>query len=287
MLEYGAQWTLVGPDGTTLDFNPSPSNGIYLEEISGFDMPSVRSNVEALPEADGAVAGNAYFGARSVTFSGLIANVNAAERNQLVVNLQRVARALRGDVLLKSTASGLPAMQAAARLEQPLRITGQGMAKRFLLSLVCPDPRLYSQAEHTGTASGAVQAGAAFPWAFPVDFGDDTGSTIAVSVTNAGNFATPPVLVVTGPAGADFEIEGGNDQSIYVDDIALSAGESVTINVAARTAVKSDGTNVYAYVRFPGSTWWLLEPGSTSVRLWANGTSGATSLDVIHRDAWA
>lgn len=286
MLEYSQQWTLVGPDGTTVIFNDGIS-GLILEDVAGFDGAPVRLNVEDLPESDGAVAGDSYLGQRPVTLTGRVAAASASARNATVVSLQQALRALKGDLTLKSQASGLPAMQAKARLAAPLRLSG-GYVKAFQIALVCPDPRIYSQTLNQGVATGAVSApGASFSWVFPVNFGGGTGATQVVNVTNAGNFATAPIVRVWGPIANPQITNATQALSLYLDSLTLVAGEYVDVDLGARTVTKSDGSNLYSKVRFPGSSWWTLNPGSSTVQLWGTGTSGSTELDVSWRDAWA
>lgn len=286
MLEHSAQWTIVGDDGTTVQFNDGAS-GWLLEEVTGFDSPDVRQNLEELPEEDGAVAGDFFFGARPVTFRGRIAAPTAAQRNASALTLMRALRGLRGDVTVKSQASGLAAMQAKARL-QNFRLAG-GYVKTFLIGLVCPDPRFYSQAENSqaGSGGGLGIPGAVFPWAFPVNFGGGSGAALQVTVTNAGNFDSPPVIRVAGPCtNPQVELDAP-DESLYVDNLILLAGEWIDIDMNARTVKKNDGSSFYDRVRFPGSVWWRLRPGSNTVKLWASGTDATTALTVTWRDAWA
>jgi len=285
MYEQGAVWTISGPDGTTVVFNDGVS-GFYLESVTGFDSPNVRQNIADLPEFDGAVAGDSYFSSRPVTLSGKIAGSSAAQRNSLVVALQRALRGLRGDVTLMSTPQGLPAMQATGRLDN-VRVTG-GYVKDFQISLVCPDPRIYSQALNAVSATGTASTpGAAFPWSFPVTFGGGAGATLSVSVTNAGNFTTIPTVRVFGPALGPQVENADTGESVFLDGLTLATGEYVDLDFGARTVTKQDGTNEYSTVRFPGSTWFTLDPGSTAVQLWASGGSASTGIEVLWRDSWA
>lgn len=284
MYEAATPWTIVGPDGTTVEFNDGAS-GLLLEEVSGWDSASVRTNVEDLPEDDGAIADDAWLGQRPWTLRGRIESGSAALRNQGVANLQRALRALRGDLLAKSSPSGLPAMQATARFAD-LKLGG-GYVKTFQISLISADPRAYSQAEHNASEQGApAPAGAEFDWAFDVDWGGGTGATLVASVANDGNIDTPPKLKVWGPAiDPRIALVGGG--SLYLDGLALVVGEWVELDVAATTALKQDGVSVYDRVRFPGSEWWKLPPGSSTVELWCTGGTGLTELEVTWRDAWA
>lgn len=283
MYESSATWSIVAADGTTASFNDG--TGLLLEDVTGFDSPNIRQNVQDLPETDGATAGYFFMGSRPVTLRGRMAGyATAAARNQAVVNLQRALRGLRGDVTIKSAPSGLPAMQVSARLDN-VRVTG-GYVKEFMISLVCPDPLIYSQTLNTQATSGSVAStGAAFPLVFPIVFGGGTGATVTVNATNAGNYDTPPYIRVTGPVSDPQIKNASTQQSIWIDNVLLVSGEYIDIDMAARTAVKSDGANLYSRVRFPASDWWRLAPSTNVIQMFSS-TSGSSTLTVQWRDAW-
>jgi len=293
MFQVGSLWTLTGPDGTVVELlgvgaAATSTSPFVLEDVSGFDGPNVRQAIEDLPEFDGAIAGNFYYGSRPVTLRGRVIAGSAAERNVAVVQLQRTLRALRGDVTIMATADGLPPMQVTARLEQPPRITGSYI-KDFLISLVCPDPRIYSQTLHnlSSAAGTGIVTGAAFPLAFDIIFGGGTGATATVAVNNEGNIDTPPVLRIYGPLSNPYVRNVTSGANLYLDNLTLVAGEYVDVNLIARTAVTSGGTNVYGRIRFPESEWWLLEPGVNDLELRAATSSSGSQLVVYWRDAWA
>jgi hypothetical protein len=156
--------------------------------------------------------------------------------------------------------------------------------KEVQLSMVAVDPRMYSTEEDTESAQGEASIpGAAFPWSFPVDFGGGSGATLAVSAPNSGNYPSPPLIRVLGPATSIQLTNAATDESLFLEGMSLSAGEWVEVDFAARTAVREDGTNVYDRVAFPGSKWWSLVPGSNTVQLWATGTDDTTGIDVVSR----
>lgn len=287
MYESGAVWVLTAADGTSVTFNDG--NGFYVDDVTGFDSPNVRQNLEDLPEQDGAAAGSFYYGARPVTLSGTAYfSGGVAARNQAIVQLQAALRGLRGDITVKSQAQGLPAMQAYARLDN-LRVTkGSGVQKQFIVSLICPDPLIYSQATNSQTGTGLVAlSGAAFPLVFPIDFGGGSGATVTFTITNAGNFDTPPVIRITGPISDPRITNATRGESFYIDNVALVTGEYVDVDMRNRTVMKSDGANLYSRVRFPSSTWWKLSAGANSIELRSSSVTSTATLLVAWRDAWA
>jgi hypothetical protein len=288
MYEYGGVFTITGDDGTVVVCNDN-SSGITLEQIDGLEAPSVRTSVEAIPEADGAIASPAYYGEKHATMRGKLYATTAAARNPIARNMQRAFRGLRGDILIQSTPSGLPAMRLKARVDQPIRFSG-GFLKEWIVGVVAPDPRWYSDAEHTDHAQGVASlAGAHFPWVFPVTFGGVSGATLELPITNAGNFPTPVTLKVTGPISSPIVALKETNEVIYIDGITIADGDSLTISMALppnRSVLSASGSDYYRYIRFPESTWWQLPPGAYTLQLWGSGTSSATRLDATWRDAW-
>jgi hypothetical protein len=286
--EYGGTMLIVGDDGTTVACNDGAS-GITLEAIDGLEAPSVRSSVEEIPEADGAIAADAYYGEKHGTLRGRLYAATAAARNPVARDMQRALRGLRGDITLQCSPSGLAAMQLKARVDQPVRFSG-GYLKDWIVGVVAADPRWYSQAEHTDFAAGQVASpGATFPWVFPVGFGGVSGATLEIPVTNAGNYYSPATLKVTGPISNPLVALKETGEVIYVDGVTLAAGKWLEISMALppnRHVLHQNGTDLYRYVRFPDSVWWQLPPGSKTVQLWGTGSTSATRLDVIWRDAW-
>ena len=284
MYEAGAQWTIVGPDGTTVQINDGVS-AWFQDTVTGWDSASIRTNVEDLPEDDGGVAGDSWLGQRPWTQSGIITTLDPSTRNNAIAQMQQAIRALRGDCTIKTQPTGMPAMQCAARL-QSFRVTGSN-PKSWQLAWISADPRAYSQTLNVQTAIGLAAApGAAFDWAFPVDFGGGSGATLSLSATNAGNIETPPIFKVWGPCSNPQIMRTSDQASIYLDGLTLAAGQWVQVDVGARTVVDQSGTNLYYTVRGT-SSWWKLLPGSNGIQLWATGATAATELDVSWRDAWA
>jgi hypothetical protein len=284
VLEYGSTWTITAADGTSVSFN---DGGVFiLDDVTGFDSPNVRQSIAELPEADGAVAGNFYFGARPVTMRGQIYAGTAALRNAAVVQLQRALRGLRSNVTLYSQASGLPAMQAEARLDN-LRVTG-GYVKQFQIALICPDPRMYSQALNDESGVGSVAtSGAPFPLDFPIPFGGGTGAVTTVNATNAGNFPALPVIRVTGPASDPHVTNLTTGQEFWLDDVSLADSSAwVEVDAAAHTVTDQSGTNLYSSLRFPDSDWIDLIPGANELELRHADTGTTAVLTVTWRDAW-
>lgn len=252
LLETGALWSLVGPDGTTIQFNAGGS--LYLEEVTGFDSPTVREDVEDVPEQDGAIAGGFFFGSRQVVLTGRIVEPTVAQRNATVSSMQRALRAIHSDLVISSQSQGMPNMQAKARL-QNFRLSG-GFVKQFQIGLVCADPRIYSVAVNTQTRSG-------------------TGT---VTCTNAGNaIAYPTIRITAMNTPSIVNLTNGGAMTLAVNQASPAW---VEVDMLNRTVLTNLGISAYGS---SSGDWWGLEPGPNTVSLGGTANTGA-ALSVTWRD---
>lgn len=152
-------------------------------------------------------------------------------------------------------------------------------------AFLAADPRIYVEAtkavryDPTGSVSGL-----AMPLDFPLDFEEED---MAINlVENDGTFSTPPVFLIEGPGeGLSVVNESTGKAVVFDDDLALAEGDTVTVDVDARTVVLN-GTNRLDLLDATESAWWELEPGANRVRLHGSGFSaGTTALTVTFRDA--
>jgi len=267
--ELAAVYTITGPDGTVAVINDQTSGnyvGTFAEDgLTGLDSPDIRENAWELVEADGGVHGNFWLGRRPITLQLTIQAGDATTRGARVEKLKRATRALRGDGTLSWTTpyGGGPNQQVTFRTQQPMRVTG-AWAKSVFCGLVCADPRIYSTSLHTTHIDG---------------------NGTPVTVTNQGDFNSPPSLKVTGP-GTNPTVTN-NGVNIKFNSLTLAGGEYIVIDLVQRTIVKSDGTNQYGTLDFLNTNWWYLASGDNNVALsWQSGSTAASDLDISWRDAW-
>lgn len=156
MAEIGIPYTLATPAGT-LVFNNGPGasagmglpvgDEIRITDIKGLDEPEFRSSVTDAPQADGAIIGDGYDGARRPTFdvelrvrsatteTGMRAARNAME-DALIACLGAINRA---NGTLSFTRSGGSARSYTVRKDAPLSPSNsQGVVKGFTFGLVSP-----------------------------------------------------------------------------------------------------------------------------------------------------
>lgn len=107
-----------------------------------------------------------------------------------------------------------------------------------------------------------------------------------VEATNNGNVAADSIIKVTGPAVSP-TVENETNGELLTYTGTIGAGEVVTFDSSAHTAVSSKYGNVYNNVVFP-TNWVRINPGTNRLSLFAeSGTSETeTKLEVTWRDAW-
>lgn len=288
-VQYDTKFTITGPDGAAAVFNdPTDVNYVgVLTEITGFDMPEVRESADNLVQMDGGIHGDFFFGRRPFTMSGRVLPIaSATDRNAKVTALQRAVTALRADAIVKFTPSGGQEQFLAARVQQPLRISGNWI-KEFQIAMVAADPRRYSMVLESSTVAASATAGVggfAFDMAFDIDFGvaSPTGQLL---VENNGNMDTWPVLTITGP-GTNPSIFNASTNQTITFGYTLAAGETLVVDTLNRTVKLNGVTDRYSALDFLNTEWWPLIPGINDIRLiFASYSAGAT-LNVAWRHAW-
>lgn len=186
---------------------------------------------------------------------------SGAVANRRINRLQRASRALRGDARLEWQPQTGPPVRVAGRRAQALRVSDR-LPKRFSLSMVAADPRIYGQAVRT--IAGTVGGG-------------------AVRAQSDGNSPSAPVVTIrpTGTITSPITLTGPNGQVRLV--LGLVAGDVLVVDFYART-VTVNGANRYDAVDFPQTTWWNVEPGANDVTVTSGG--GPAGWELAWRDAW-
>lgn len=254
-----------GDDGTVVMLNDG-SSGITCDGITGFDFPTIRKAIQDLPLTDGAVWARSYLGQRPITLNGTLGarpGLSASARNTADLNLRRALRGLQVLTTLQQTPSGQSAMQVTALLDA-YRLSGSGITKQWSTSMICPDPGIYSQTQHSQSTTGT--------------------SPISVVCNNAGSFSAPVTITVTGPITSPVITIGAN--TFTVSGVTVAALTTLVIVTGLTKSVLNNGTNVYGSVTWPGSTWPVLVPGNNTVQLSGSSTTSATGLAVSWRDTW-
>ena len=130
----------------------------------------------------------------------------------------------------------------------------------FLIELVAPDPRFYSQTLH--------------------DTLFDNSDT--KNVTNAGNEITGIKFKLSG-AGSNWVITNNTTGKTFTLARSITGSDYVEIDVDNRTVLLNGVTSVFS--SFTGD-FFTLDPGVNSLATLVTGGNGTTAIHVYHRDAY-
>lgn len=148
--------------------------------------------------------------------------------------------------------------------------------------LLCTDPAWRKVARALSVFT-IPQGGWSIPWTIPWSI---TESAVTQNVTNDGDLDTYPTVIVT--AGTTTTLDGPGIQNVTTGDrfhlrgLVLQTQEYVTIDMDARTAIKSDGTNVLGY-RTIDSRMWALQPGVNSVKAFTDAGSAVAKMSLTSK----
>ena len=266
-----------------------PGTDIQLVEIDGLRSMKTRTSDQTYPEEDGALPGIDLLDERTLTYKLQIA---APQTMTVEDALQACASAFQ---VIRDPAGGLPLQVILPGWSEPRQLTARPINNdipvdvnytfgfiQFSVQFACADPLIYSTTQHTAsTGLPSPTAGLSFNVTFPAAFGASAGGSVVV--TNAGNYATRPVITITGPCINPY-VSNGTDFMQF--DISLAASDVLVIDMAAKSVVLNGSASRYNTVT-TGSAWWGLAPGdSTFTFSSGDGSHVAATATVQWYDAW-
>lgn len=262
---------------------------VGILSATGFGSPQPRVESYDRPRAHGAAVRTQFYGTRYIDLVGrIIADTDSAAITTL--DLLKAAFSLDdgdADKTLLFRRAGMSvdeyaSVRVASAFEWDMPLSRHQYIM-WAVQLSAADPRFYSNTLQTSTSSGTLSGGGLeFPLVFPLVF-EDTG-TSGLSITNGGNFLTPPVLLAGGPVVNPVFRNATRDKEISVD-VTLGSSDVLRVDVSARE-VKLNGTVRNDLVDVANTEWWELAAGVNSLRLIGSGmTAGTTYMTCQWRDA--
>jgi len=252
-----------------------------------------------------------YYGARILPFEGEMWSTSQSARvtmekalkEELALPVAQAYDDADGYLLVLITDEDGLSKQLYAKVLEPPKIelmdTALVEARKFSFVLYAKDPALYSQTLTTVTGPESYTFTTmtlqddALPelkdGALP-ELQDDTGAEM--TGTNSGNWGTAPVITLTGPlenpvvgnstTGKSMDFSGGAG-------VSLAAGDTLEIDVAAKTATKTSGvteTDVTGNLTTT-SEWIFIEPGANILTIFDETPDDLTGqMSVSFRSTW-
>lgn len=266
-----------------------PGTDIQVVEIDGLRSMKTRTSDETYPEDDGALPGIDLLDERTITYKLLIA------APQTMTVEQALAACAAAFQVIRDPAGGLPLQVMLPGWSEPRQLTARPINNdvpidvnyslqyiEFSAQMVAADPLIYSTTLHPlSTGLPSPTAGLPFNVTFPATFGSSTGGSVLV--TNAGNYASRPVITITGPCINPLVSNGTSFMSF---NLTLGATDVLVIDMAAKSVTLNGSASRYNTVT-TGSAWWSLPPGNTTVVFeTGDGAQVAARMTIQWRDAW-
>lgn len=268
-----------------------PGTNYDIQAVTGLGIPDIRADDIPRPLDHGSFYAREFLGPRTVTLTVGIAGV---AQDPVSASTQWDAlKAQWAPISVDSTTTRPLHFDQGGQgerqlLGRPRRATAdlsmlKGGYITAQLEYRAGDPRIYgANLNNTGLSLALATTGRSYNRAY--NFGYGAGSSGTVQVTNAGNFATRPVVTIAGPVTNPF-IENQTAGQLVDLSITLAGGDILTIDFDSRTVLLGGTASRYSAVR-QGSTFWELAPGVNNVRFGADVYDPAAAATVAWRDAW-
>ena len=280
--------------GITFNTNFAGGDTYMLVDIpEGLAHPNIRSSENERQGNHGITDQNSYYGKRLITLTGRVLADTQAQRKVLernvaaIFQLDGVQTELNASyyTLLITDEDGL-AIQTEAKVETGIEFskeTGDPRRRDFIVTLKAKDPRLFSQTLDSEAIDEALTT---------TDFMLPTMLPVIISpvilfketVTNDGNFATPPIITLTGESLNPEVMNNTTGQTMKLNT-TLEAGDTIIIDSGLGTITKN-GVDILSTLD-DTSEYIFLVPGANEIEL-RDDTPDALELDALieWRDAY-
>lgn len=253
------------------------SNGVWLSELDGLEMPKIRTSTGNYAGRDGGFIGAQYFAPRDISIQGTAFSSDVASLETVRRNLQS---ALLGDTVTLNivTNAGNSYSINANLIDFSMPIKGNVFSAAYKIELLAPDPTIYSSANAVTpvTLTPIVTSGFVIPFTLPLTL---PSSSLPTSITNAGTVAVYPLITMTGIA-TNPVLTNNTTGEFFGLNVTTATSDVISINMAQRS-VTLNGSNIFGDVG-SGSAWWFLVPGGNEVSL----TTSSGSDTVVTTITW-
>jgi len=261
---------------------------IRVSKIDGLFDADIRDNRENNPSSDGETALDAFYGGRTMVFTGRI----EAYRLEKLRDMQQAFRQAFADVgneypLVFHTYGFIPddqggwkrgpSIQRTAQIwckkNQPIQMTEEQQDFRFfrefMLTLRASDPRFVSYIPNF------------FQW---ISGGATATAQKVADAVNIGNYKAAPVISLTGPM-TNPKITNTRSGEVISFTGTLPAGRQWFIDVRDKTVLDTDGNSMF-YVMDVTSQMFPIYPGLNTINFDATGMTTASLITIQFSNSW-
>ena len=266
--------TSLSIDSLTFD-----GSNYILEEVSGLELPLTRLPRYNWPGQSGAFISNALYGERAIKIKGTVnapdGTVNTYLLNRTaLINALNYKRDVNNNIVPQTLTIGLANGQnltAEVYMDTPITMAFSPDATdyaEFLITLVAPDPNLYSNTISSTSIDFPIAGGTAIPTAIPVSLAPSSGGN--TSINNIGSSTAYPVITINAPVVDPYIIN--TTTNLYMQIIyTLGVGDDPLI-IDCNNQTIFQGVNDVTGIQMQGSSFFGLIPGINQIRY--SGSSG-------------
>ncbi len=277
--------SITGPDGTVLQFGALDASGVawMRETLSGTGGPDTSGQVVQRANDHGGYATPQFYGPRMITLTCRATAPSQLLRDAARANLQRAVAigGASGEMSLLIYDEPVPKQQLVRRSGQIQETYPTLATVTFNILLVAPDPRRYATVLQSATVQAAVTVHGITPPLTPPITMPANGKPAVIAATNGGNFETRPVIQVNGPIQNPSLTLVDTGQVVAFTGLLLASGQQLLVDFDKRQATLN-GALVPADI---SSAWWVLAPGTSTIRLGGIASSGS-GMTAQWRDAY-
>ncbi|MGH3375978.1 MAG: phage distal tail protein [Actinoallomurus sp.] len=259
----------TGPGGSGLVIPLNAVDDAYvdwrMQGLDGWDSADLQELAEAKFGEDGAFDAQNFYGARTVTITGLLTAPTYEAREAAEYQLRQAVppRRLIQLRIDETTPKYVMGRRSGRLLITPL----DDVHSKWSAVILAPDPRKYGVVAAAADLAVALPpAGLAPPWTPPITLPTRVGANDTVTVTNTGSYETQPLVRLVGP-GRGFEIENRATGRTLLYDLELGPTDFLLIDCHAGVALLN---GVAPRSPAPGSavtSRWVIVPGDNTIQL--------------------
>lgn len=246
----------------------SELNRVYVDSITGLDIPPIRSSKGIRSGQSGGYYGAQFFGPRPITIIGHLFADSMPEARQKSKQLQDILAALYPDQLeLQIVDEDGATYLIYCQLEDfDLPLEKQLFKYKYKIELEAPDPAILDDTagqELTAVITKLIPGGLYWSSTTP-QFGSSntfyfTAGQPNASVNNPSSITVSPVVTINGKTTNPLITNVTTGETFRMLDYAVPTGSVTVIDMQAHT-ITLNGGNVYAYWD-ETSQWISLVPG--------------------------
>lgn len=258
------------------------------------DLPGIDSSDVPRPNAPGDYSGTSYPQSRIVTCQLSVHGDGPGHAANLAALRAATTAALSVETPLAVRVAGQVTFISAKCLQRAIPMGANyaiGATVKAMLQFKATDPRRYVTALSSAVCAPPTSSGGiTWPITWPITW-STLGASGGVSVVNAGDFDTPPVITIIGPltTPAIYRSDTGDvlefNTTLAASDIVVIdvLADTVTLNGTPAKNLLSDRSAPVSSFRMPGG------PGGVTTGLLlreAAGPDPTASMTVAYRSAY-